>query len=83
MSAHNVVRRPDGCLTMEHHHDGQPCPTCGYAIAAACGRCLRRIDDTNRALNLTNYGCETCRGKRPELHRILGQEDEMSKAESG
>ena len=64
--------------------DGLPCPTCGVALAAYCKRCLARLGQENRPLMPTNYGCERCRGQRPELKQHnLGQEEELSKANSG
>ena len=51
-----------------------------------CTRCHQRLDETNRPLTENYYGCEACRGKRPELLKSLGQEDDAdqnSKAESG
>lgn len=66
---------------------GEVCRVCGYAYAAQCRRCASRITADNRLLNDTGYGCEHCQGKRPELIKTLGQEDEAhqyekSKAES-
>ncbi len=66
--------------------EGERCAVCGYTYAASCGRCRARIDDGNRLLNPSQYGCEACQGKRPELSKILGQEDEAhlhSKVQSG
>ena len=55
-------------------------------VALTCKRCGAVIGPMNRFLRHSQYGCELCRGKRPELLKTLGQEDEahlQSKAESG
>jgi hypothetical protein len=55
-------------------------------VAETCKRCGADLGPGNQALTFTQYGCQHCRGKRPELLKRLGQEDEAhlnSKAESG
>jgi len=51
-----------------------------------CARCQAPITSENPILTSSHYGCKRCQGKRPELLKTLGQEDEAhlnSKAESG
>jgi len=51
-----------------------------------CLRCHAPFDATNAPLTVTKYGCDRCRGKRPEVTKTLGQEDEahlFSKVNSG
>lgn len=51
-----------------------------------CARCGQDYSDENPRINDWGYGCTRCRGKRPELVKTLGQEDDAylhSKADAG